>query len=84
MRVEFSKEVECTDCGRCADVCPTGAVKVDSREVDDGLCIRCTACIRACSGGVLGAQVDDTPGSRERLERIDKLFTVRREPIIYI
>ena len=83
IKVEFTKGSECTDCGRCAEVCPTGAVKLDSREVDDGLCIRCTACIRACPG-VLGVYIDDSPGSHERLERIEKLFAVRKEPMIFI
>lgn len=45
------KTDECTECGECMLVCPTGAIKKD----DDGVittdimnCIKCCACVRAC------------------------------------
>jgi len=42
----------CTLCGRCAEVCPVGAVEVGETVVTDGLaCILCCACTRACPTG---------------------------------
>ena len=43
----------CPLCGECVRVCPTGAVSIDlnARKVltDPALCIRCCACVRACT-----------------------------------
>lgn len=36
---------DCTDCGLCVDVCPTG---IDIRKGTQLECINCTACIDAC------------------------------------
>jgi ferredoxin len=80
----FSEEAKCTDCMKCADVCPTGAMKIDSREIDDGLCILCAACTRACPEGALSLRYDDSPSSRQMLEMLEKIFAVRKEPVIYI
>lgn len=40
---------QCTACGVCANLCPTGAIsKENPRVKDSGLCISCAACINAC------------------------------------
>jgi ferredoxin len=54
----------CTGCGKCADVCPIGAMEVINMErengkkyrkakVNDEICLGCGVCIRACSKTVI-------------------------------
>ena len=39
----------CTQCGRCAEGCPVGAIDPkESRTIDTEACITCCACIRTC------------------------------------
>ncbi|MDP3563157.1 MAG: EFR1 family ferrodoxin [Methanoregula sp.] len=39
----------CTQCGRCAEGCPVGAIDPeDSRKIETENCITCCACIRQC------------------------------------
>ncbi len=44
---EVDKE-RCTNCGTCAQVCPTGAISADNLELDATKCIKCCACVKAC------------------------------------
>jgi len=49
--VETSAE-RCTHCGRCAALCPTGAIAAGSEErTDAARCIRCCACVKGCPSG---------------------------------
>jgi Ni,Fe-hydrogenase III small subunit/Pyruvate/2-oxoacid:ferredoxin oxidoreductase delta subunit len=45
------------DCRGCAEVCPTGAIKLDTRghiaELDYGRCIACQLCVEVCPAGTL-------------------------------
>ena len=46
---------ECSSCGGCAEICPTGAITlVDTRPtVQSEICNRCGACVDACPDGAL-------------------------------
>ncbi len=40
---------DCTQCGLCAEHCPTGAISTeDCKDINDSKCIRCFACIKVC------------------------------------
>ena len=80
--VEFSEDAECSSCMSCENLCPTSAIDIKSREIDDDLCFRCFACTRACPEGVLNYNMRNT--SPEYFEWLDKLFSVRQEPKIFI
>lgn len=48
-------EKRCTGCGRCLEVCPTGAIRlVDGvAAIDASLCRECQACLEACPNGAI-------------------------------
>ncbi|MBN3038244.1 MAG: 4Fe-4S binding protein [Candidatus Omnitrophica bacterium] len=47
-------ESKCTACGACADICPAGAIIINSRaRVDAALCTGCGACVQACANGAI-------------------------------
>ncbi|MBF0243467.1 MAG: 4Fe-4S binding protein [Desulfamplus sp.] len=74
-------EDECVKCGVCAQVCPTGAVKVeDVVTTDVQLCLRCCACIKNCP---TGARVMEHPKMVEIANWLHTNFSERREPEIY-
>lgn len=82
--VEFSKDVECSQCGSCSSVCPTGAMNVELRKVDDDLCIKCMACTRACPLGVISLHYADSPEAVQTFDGLMKVFAVRKEPVFFI
>lgn len=45
--VDHGKE-NCSHCKICAESCPTGAINVDTLQIDDVNCLRCFACVSAC------------------------------------
>lgn len=65
----------CTQCGRCAAVCPTQAiVRGDETRTDPQRCIRCCACVKGCP---VGARTFDTPFAAA----LSRSFTQRKRPI---
>ena len=65
----------CTQCGRCAAICPVGAIpRGDETRTDPARCIRCCACVKACP---VGARTFHTPFA----EALSRNFFRRKEPV---
>ena len=82
--VAFSKDADCTECMICSNICPTGAIKVASKEIKEDLCIRCMACTHACPSGVIDFQFIDSPMARAVVAGVDKACATRKEPNIFV
>lgn len=53
-QLRFRKE-QCTQCGRCAQVCPQQVHRLGKQghQIDFSRCVACGACIQACENGAL-------------------------------
>lgn len=62
---------DCVQCGRCAQVCPVGAINpADAREVDAGTCISCMRCVKLCPHGARNLQEQQLAALGERLKAV--------------
>lgn len=66
----------CNQCGKCVDVCPTGAIRLEQGETDAELCILCMACVAACPKH---ARILPPPLQQGLEQKLGALKTVRRE-----
>lgn len=59
----------CTACGRCADLCPAGAVTVQKTAVIDGeKCIACGECLAVCPFDAVGFKwLETSQGLNEKM-----------------
>ncbi len=66
-------------CQRCAEVCPTGAVRVGPPlAIDLGKCLFCTECAAACPSGAIAWGGDHRLAARTRPDlEVDEHATVR-------
>jgi Ni,Fe-hydrogenase III small subunit/formate hydrogenlyase subunit 6/NADH:ubiquinone oxidoreductase subunit I len=61
-----------SECSRCAEVCPTGAIRMTGSadqpalEIDYGRCVVCQLCVEACPTGAMTASEDWAFGVRRR------------------
>jgi ferredoxin len=77
-----TQETICAKCEKCASVCPTAAVTVNSTVVTDrSLCIRCCACVKSCS---TGARVMEDPRIRQLAEQLSMNCNKRKEPETFL
>lgn len=54
-------ENKCTGCGLCLDVCPVGAITVDTvAKIDPGLCAGCLVCINECPNDAIYTEKKNT------------------------
>lgn len=71
----------CTACGACAEVCPTGAITVNATvETDPNLCIKCCACVKECP---TQARIMDIPFIKKIAARLNENYSHRKEPEIF-
>ncbi len=51
--LKFIFRDDCSECGVCTAVCPTGAIDFKAREIDSGECIDCLRCQYECPTKVI-------------------------------
>jgi len=74
-------EEQCTRCGLCISVCPTGAISLQAKiEIDPNLCIFCCSCIKNCPEGAL--EIDAAP-VKEKRQWLYEECKKRKEPQLY-
>jgi ferredoxin len=72
----------CTLCGACAPVCPTGAITVtDKVETVKERCTACSACVKACP---TGARVWTNEGIKKAAIWLHTEYSKRREPEYFL
>lgn len=72
----------CTQCGRCVEVCPTGAIsKEDVTKTDKWQCLICFACVKNCPEGA--RQMKD-PHFNAAIRQLHGECRERKEPELYL
>ena len=72
---------KCVDCGICAEVCPLDSIDKENVSSVPGVCIKCHACVRKCP---YGAKYFDNEDFLSHVDMLEKHFTARREPELFL
>jgi ferredoxin len=75
------REELCTQCGTCRDICPAGAIELDSYPEIDDSCFLCNNCVRYCPEGAM--QVD-TSALEEHIHHMADRFREKTETRIFV
>jgi ferredoxin len=83
--VSFTPETDtamCTQCGQCAEACPTGAISPDDvTKTDKWQCLICFACVKSCP---VGARQMNDPFFRAAIQELHEACQERKEPELYL
>ncbi len=83
--VAFTPETDtskCTQCGQCAEACPTGAISLDDvTQTDSSQCLICFACVKSCSEE---ARQMNEPHFQSAIQELHKKCQERKEPEWYL
>ncbi|MGX6978048.1 4Fe-4S binding protein [Vagococcus elongatus] len=72
---------KCTVCGKCAAICPVGAIPKDQPRLTDATrCINCTACMAICPEKARGYEMKEYP---EMEKKFLANYSRRLEPEFY-
>jgi ferredoxin len=73
---------KCTQCGQCAEVCPTGAISPDDvTQTDRWQCLICFACVKSCPEE---ARRMNEPNFQAAIQALQQNYQDRKEPDIYL
>lgn len=72
----------CVGCGKCAEVCPTGAIPADApHHTNIDHCIMCAACVKYCPHN---ARMSGTPQTREMFKPHLEAAMTRKDAELFI
>ncbi len=72
----------CTQCGQCAEVCPTGAISLDDvTKTDRWQCLICFACVKICPEE---ARQMNEPNFQSAIQALQQNCRHRKEPEIFL
>jgi len=73
---------KCTQCGQCAEVCPTGAISLeDVTQTDRWQCLICFACVKICPEE---ARQMNEPNFHSAIQVLQQHCQDRKEPEIFL
>ena len=76
LKAKPKTSAECSDCGRCALVCPMGSISSEDFRTVTGVCIKCQACVKICP---VHAKYFDDPVMLSHIRMLEEHYSRRAE-----